>query len=200
MEHRISKALFLVGFAAATGNQAIAQESSISYDFIEVQVAKGEMLDEDFTGYGVEGSFSISDSFFVQGSYAMGETDDEFGFGFQSEEIGVRGFTAGLGYRMSLSSSTDLVTSINYVGSEAEFLDLSEDVNGYGIELGLRSMVLSNVELEGMIGYVDGSDLEGETAFDVNAKFFVTPGIALTLGYTDSDESKGVTAGLRFNF
>lgn len=202
MRKIFSKTTIVLGLAIsfAIPSYAQAQQTGISYDYVEVGVLKGEVLDEDFTGYGIMGSFSINDSFFAKGSYSSGESDDEFGSGFSRDNIEVTGFTFGVGYHTPLGSSTDFVAGVDYVNAEVEFANISEDANGYGVNLGLRSMVMSNLELEAQVIYTDGSDSDGEVSFSADAKFFITPRFALTVGYVDGDDSSGVAAGLRLNF
>ena len=191
----------LVAFFAAGGN-AYAQQSSISYDYVEAAVTKGEVLDEDFTGVGVAASFSITESFFMKGTYSVGESDDkyQFGFGSQADEIELSGFTFGVGFHAPLSNTTDFVTSLSYVNSEVEFGNVSDDANGYNADIGLRSMVMSNLELEAIIAYTDGSDVDGDVSFEASARFYITPAFAVSIGYSDGDDVSGISAGLRLNF
>lgn len=204
MKHIFNKALMCCGIAMVitAGNQAYAQQTTISYDYVEAAVTTGEVIDEDFMGFGVAASFSITESFFMKGSYSVGESDDkyQFGFGAAADEIEVSGFTFGVGYHAPLSTTTDFVTSLNYVNSEVEFANFSDDANGYSADIGLRSMVMSNLELEALLAYTDGSDADGDVSFEANARFYITPAIAVTLGYSDGDDISGVSAGLRLNF
>ncbi|HLT64237.1 MAG TPA: outer membrane beta-barrel protein [Pseudohongiella sp.] len=189
-----------VGFglvaAVSVCGAAQAQQASISYDYVEAGVTKGEILNEDFTGYGIGASFSINDYLFAQGSFSSGSSDDKF----LGDKIDLDGFSFGLGYHRSIGAKTDLVASANYINQEVDFLAFNEDANGYGLELGIRSLITSNAEFEAKVNYVDGSDFDGEFGFEANVKLLLTPKFAVTLGYADGDDTKGVTAGLRFNF
>lgn len=202
MKIDIKKAAIFSGMAAAiaAGTQAHAQQPEISYDYLEAAASKGELLDEDFTGYGVAGSFSITESVFMRGSYSNGTSDDEFRVGFMTDEIELSTFTFGLGYHLPISSSTDFVSNLSYISGEVDFGNADEDANGYIFDIGLRSMVMPNLELEGLVAYTDGSDSDGDVSFEANAKFFVTPAFALILGYSDGDDTSGLAAGIRLNF
>ena len=160
MKIDIKKAALFGGVAAAiaAGAQTHAQQPEISYDYLEASVLKGELLDEDFTGYGVVGSFSISESVFMRGSYSNGTSDDEFRVGFMTDEIELSTFSFGLGYHLPISSSTDFVSNLSYVNGEVDFGNADEDANGYSFDIGLRSMLMPNLELEGLVAYTDGSD------------------------------------------
>src|SRR5690606_14621279 len=130
-----------VGFglvaAVSVCGAAQAQQASISYDYVEAGVTKGEILNEDFTGYGIGVSFSINDYLFAQGSFSSGSSDDKF----LGDKIDLDGFSFGLGYHRSISAKTDLVASANYINQEVDFLAFNEDANGYGLELGIRSLI-----------------------------------------------------------
>lgn len=202
MKFTICKSALFCGTVAAfaLASQAQAQNTQISYDYLQASATQGEILDTDFTGYSAAASFSLSDSVFMSAAYTAGETDDKFGFGFRASTIEANGFDVGLGYHMPISSTTDLVTRLSYAKAEVEYAGFSEDANGYGIDLGIRSLVLSNLELEALAVYSDGSDMDGEVGLNINAKFFFTPAFALIVGYSDGDDTSGVSAGLRFNF
>lgn len=202
MKITICKSALLCGAVAAfaLASQAQAQNTQVSYDYLEISATQGEILDTDFTGYSATASFSLSDSVFMSASYSDGETDDKIGFGFGASKVEARGFDFGFGYHMPISSSTDFVTRLSYVRAEAEYAGFSDDANGYGVDLGVRSFVLPNLELEALAVYSDGSDMDGEVGLNINAKFFITPAFALIVGYSDGDDTNGVSAGLRFNF
>ena len=202
MKFTICKSALFCGTVAAfaLASQAQAQNTQISYDYLQASATQGEILDTDFTGYSAAASFSLSDSVFMSASYTDGETDDTVGFGFSRSKVKANGFNVGLGYHMPISSTTDFVTRLSYVRTEAEYLGFSDDANGYGVDLGVRSMVLSNLELEALAVYTDGNDVDSEVGLNINAKFFITPAFALIVGYTDGDDTSSVSAGLWFNF
>lgn len=180
---------------------AHAQQSGLSYDYIGVGITKGEILDQDFTGFGADASVSLNDVLFAKGSVSTGESDDEvFLPGFGADEAEVTGFTAGLGFHTPIGSNVDMVAGIEYVSTELEFGGASDDVNGFGLDFGVRALVSENFELQGAVNYVDGDDVDGEFGFDITGRFYLTPQFALTAGYFDGDETNGITAGLRFNF
>lgn len=198
MLRTMCKPILLCGATAmlAIGNHAYAQQPSLSYDYVEVGATKGEISNIDYTAYGLGGSFSLNNAIFMSADYANGTSDKKY-FG---SKIDIDAYSIGLGYHTAINSKTDFVTSLSYIKNEVDFARFNDNTNAYGIDVGVRSMVLPNVELAAIASYVDSSDADGEIGFNLNAKFFVSPVLAVTLGYTDGDDTSGVSAGLRLNF
>lgn len=192
-------ATFTCVFAGAAQAQQ-AGTSALSYDYLDLGYTEGEIFDEDYSSYGFNAAFSISPAFFLKGGYSTGESDRSFFIGNGSEPIEVDNYSLGLGYHTPLSSYTDLVAGVSYLGSEGEFAGFEEEGDGYGANLGIRTMLTNNVEVEGGINYVDGDDIDGEVGYDITARIYLTEQVSLNAGYAEIKEQSGVRAGVRLNF
>lgn len=202
----IKQLLLGTGIATLTcayAGSALAQQtgnSAFSYNYLDLGYTEGEIFDEDYSSYGARAAFSISSAFFLKGSYSTGESDRSYFTGTGSEPIEVDNYSLGLGYHTPLSSNTDLVAGVSYLGSEGEFAGFEEEGDGYGANLGVRTLLTDNFEIEGGINYVGGDDIDGEVGYDVTARLYLTDQVSLNAGYAEIKEQSGVRAGIRLNF
>ena len=80
-----------------------------------------------------------------------------------------------LGYRYAVNSSSDVYVAVSYEDVTFELSGndskLKSSENGYGVQVGVRSIVTDNIELSGSLGMVS-IDSESDTAYDLGANYF----------------------------
>lgn len=149
-------------------------------------------LDLDGDGFGFGGSFEVGDSAFIQAGYK--QTSFEFGFDFDQ-------ISAGVGYHVALSQSTDFFAVLSWVSAEASVSGGgSAKEDGYGATIGVRGMVTEKLELDGTISYVDLGDGADGTVFGAAAIYSFAEIFSLTLdaGFEEDAVSYGVGVRLYF--
>lgn len=191
--------LLAAGIALAFGAGSVqAQQSSLSYNFVDVLYHDGEVLGRDQEAVGARVSFALNESFFLKGSMIRGKTDHNVS---PAGKLRLRGYSAGVGYRVAINQSTDLVTGFEYVREDYRFPAVrSRDRKGFAADMGIRTMFTDNVEFQGGIVYRDARDFNGDLGFQLETRLHLSPMFAVTLGYQDVDEVDGLHAGLRFSF
>lgn len=193
-----TKMLLATGIALAIGAGSVhAQESSLSYNYLDVLYHDGEVRGLDQDAIGARASFALNDSFFLKGSMIRGETDHNVS---PAGKLRLRGYSAGLGYRVAINQSTDLVTGFEYVREDYRYPARSRDRKGFAADMGIRTMFTDNVEFQGGIVYRDARDFDGDLGFQLETRVHLSPMFAVTLGYQDIDEVDGLHAGLRLSF
>ena len=190
--------LLVCALASAALSTSYAEESELSYTFVGIAYQTGEIVDEDFGGFGIGGSAAINDSIFVLGQYSSLTSEDEFFYGFGTDGIEVTQFNFGVGFHTPIASNVDFVASLSYAYAEAKFAGLSEDGNGYIVSAGVRGKPTDVLEFGASINYADIED-EGETGFGVSARFFAAPQISLGLAYGSSDDVDTVSFDVRLD-
>ena len=158
---RSALTLVLIAFSASIG----AEELNYTYlqgNFGQVDVDEpGINVDGD--GYGIAGSFGLTENFHLFGEYQTAGLDFD---------VDLNLLEAGLGYNTAISDNLDVITRLEYLNVEVDARGIpSSDENGYGIGVGLRARVSSMIELHGGIDYIDLSDSDGETR--ANAGFLL---------------------------
>ena len=183
----------LLAVATAVSAPALADDA-LSYTYIEAAYLDTEIddgPDVDGDGYGIAGSFELTDALFLTASYA----DQDFDFGIDSNR-----WTAGLGAHTPLADNLDLVGEIGYVDAELEtgFGDVDDD--GYYAGVGLRARVAQHFELEGGLNYVDLDDSGDNTTVNLGGRYYLTDQFAIGAGIDFDDDVKTWQAGFRFEF
>ncbi|MES1928491.1 porin [Salinisphaera dokdonensis CL-ES53] len=149
----------------------------------------------DYDGYGVEGSVTITRHVFVNGKYDWLDVDgSSLEANRASVGVGLNDFFdyggaegTGIGYYGQVSYERLALDGING-GDEA-------DANGYGADAGLRWMATPRVEINPHIGWVDYGDVEDDVnlgdadgiRYGVRALGHVTDELALTASYSASE-------------
>ncbi|MEP7702371.1 porin family protein [Paraglaciecola sp. 25GB23A] len=183
MKKLVLVSALLLAFGPVQASESPRWDSvSISYQSVDVD---GDKL----TGFGLSGSKLLAENFFVVGSYGSASDDiDVFG---ANVELDFNTLSLGLGYRYAFSKSSDFFGVISYedVEVEATYEGNSESNgdNGYGLTVGVRSMLSEKIELSGSIQYVDIAD-ETETAFGVAALYNFTEQFSAGVGYSKADD------------
>lgn len=194
------KEKLLIGtFASIVACSAIAEESKLSYSYVGLAYQTGEVLDEDFSGFGIGGSAALNESIFLIGNYSSLSSDDEFDLGAGPDDIDVTQFSFGVGFHTPINESIDFVAAIAYADAEVETSGFSEDGNGYVVNAGVRGKPTDVLEFGASINYADIED-EGETGYSVSARYFVMPASSLGISYGSADDVDTVAFDFRFDF
>jgi hypothetical protein len=193
------KKISLVVLSLLAANTVFAQTSSLSYDYVEANLGTGDVFDEDFSFFGVGGSYSINENLFLTGSYSDGSTDDYIDFGFGASKVELSGYNIGLGFHTPVNQQIDFVAGISYLSSELEIFGLSEDGDGYGIDAGFRFKPTDRVELNIFANYVD-VESEGDSGYSAAAYYFLTPTFSVGLNYSDDGDTDTVAGSFRLHF
>ena len=174
---------------------------TISWDYAGVSYQQKDVLGEDFKGLGFTGSKLLGNSnFFVNGSLSFTSADDEF-FG-ETIDYDFNTISAGLGYRHSVSKTTDVFGVVSYEDAEIEVSyageSESESEDGHSFKVGLRSLVTDSFELSGSINYVTFE--ESETGFTLSAMYHINHIVSVNVGYDKLDDLKTTSLGAVFFF
>ena len=179
--------MVFAGSASAEGlNYTYLQASWGQVDFDD------SLLDVDGDGFGIAGSVAISENFHVFGEYQTADLDF-------SVDLNI--LEAGLGYNVPLSETVDFVARLGYVNIEAEAPGVpSADEDGYSAGVGLRGNLSNNVELDGGVDYVDGSDTDGETRVNAGFRYNFTENFSVGAKGTWWEDVNIYQLNARFSF
>ncbi|QPG07045.1 outer membrane beta-barrel protein [Salinimonas marina] len=196
------KRTFFAAVVAGLSMNAFAAQnfsSAPSWDYVEAGYQVADIDDAgDFepAGYALAASAAVGENFFLKAAY-RDLSEDKYGL-----EVELSQLTAGFGYRYSASKTTDLFGALTFERLDAEFsgggLSMEGDDDGFGIEAGVRSMVIDHLELSAAVKHVELE--EGDTGFEVGANFYITPNFAVGASYEARDDFDFVGADLRINF
>ncbi len=175
----------------------------ISYDYIQgtyssVTIDLGGS-DWDGDGYGVSGSFSMSDNIALSASY--GATNyDTLSDGFDSLGLDTTDLGIGIIAHTKISPTTDVYGGIALINSEVEFtgsvINGSGDDTGNALSVGVRSMVSDKFELNAAATRVDIFD-ETENSYSFGTQVYVNETLSIGMAYIIGDDVDTLAFNLR---
>jgi hypothetical protein len=176
------------------GASTVAMADGLNYTFGEVSYGRVDIDDADVDGdgFGIAGSFALTDEFHLFGGYQTADFD--FGIDFNQLNLGV-------GFNTPIADTIDVVASLSYVNLELDAGSFgSADDNGYAIGVGLRGMAGPQIELHGGIEYVDLSDSGSDTSFGAGVRFNINDmfSVGLAGNWTDDFSQYRLTGRLYF--
>lgn len=168
----------------------------------------------DYSGYGLKGSFLINQHLFIAAEYSRVEDTVRFSDGY--DEYRIRNQAIGLGVITPFAPNTTLDLA-GYFGNyqlkdtivDGNFIERFEDKYDYlKIEGTVRSMITPQVELYGRLGYeyLDESDIVDKSQFTqaVGLHYFFSPNISVLAEFSRGDFLGGTFTqgklGARFSF
>ena len=205
MKQKIQTGMLAAALALAGAMASAQAANGPRYTYIEGGYVYTELddpsefgVDLDGNGYFVAGSWAVTDVVHLFGGYSDSDLKADFGIG--SEEVDYTTLNLGVGLNWALNDRIDLVGRAAWVDLEAEFEGEKEDESGFGLSLGVRSMLTDSFEINAAVNYVNlGSDFD-ETSFALGLVYGVTEMLALTLGGEIGDEATAFNAGVRLYF
>lgn len=193
----MKKSIAIVGLLASAPLWAAEGLSynSVDLDWIASADVEAAGASDDGDGFGISGVFSFSDMLFVTGEYR------DVGY----DVIGdLTELSLGVGaHSNAYTGAIDLYGVLSYENLEA----LGGDEDGFGIEIGARTMLMDN--LDGFISYeyADLSDVDGGF-FNIGGSYALTPNWAAVVEYKTGDydvtggeiERDDLSLSARYNF
>lgn len=181
MKKAILASALLLAFSQASANEGP------KWDSLTVAYQDVDLVGIDVSGFSFSGSKLVNDNVFVFGNLSM-NSDTIGGIDFDLDTT-----TLGVGYRYGYSEQTDFFGTLSYEKLETEVsgrgISGGADGNGYGLTVGVRSMVTEKLELMGSVGYLDIED-DSEAEFTLGASYHFTKSFAIGLSYNKVDEIK----------
>jgi len=173
---------------------ASARAADFDYNYISLGYGQVDFDNPgvDGDGFGIDGSYAISDDFHVFAGYTAADLD----FGIDATTL-----SAGIGYNGALSEVVDLVARLSYEYVELDASGFgSVDDNGLGLGVGLRFAASDELELNAGINYIELSDSGNDTGFEAGGLYNLTDAFSLFINGDWSDDSSAYMVGGRFNF
>lgn len=184
----------IIGALMLSSTAALADRPSYSYiqaNYQEVDIDLGNN-DIDGDGFAVSGSVAINESWFAFAGYSSAE--------FESV-VDLTEFALGGGYHAPLSEKTDWVATASYLNAEIDAPGVnSMSESGFGMSLGVRSMLNPKLELAGSVSYADLGDGADGVSVGGSAWYTVTGNLALGLGFSAGDDTTSYGIGARLYF
>ena len=180
---KVSLGLALSFVLLLFSSQIYAQDSSrqgnIAYSNISFFAHGGEgVLDADFTGGTVRGSYAFSERFFFLADYSRQRTDDTITIGPVATKVTTQQGHLGLGFHTPVASNTDFVLTSQYAVAIVELPQQSVTTEGVLVNFGLRSRAIDRWELAVGGNYSSQLD-QGEVGYSLSGHYYLKPQVSL---------------------
>ena len=163
------------------------------YTYVEAGFVNSEIdvgpFDVDGDGFGLSGSFALSDSIHLIGSYS----DQDYDFGVSADTLKLGG-----GFNTSLNSDLDFVAQLAYYDVEVSSGFGNADDDGLGVGAGIRARPAPDLELDAGLTYVDLDD--SDTVINLGIRYYFSDTFALAGGLVDDDSGLSWSIGVRAEF
>lgn len=172
--------------------------AELDYSFVEGSYSQIDIDGlGDGDGFGFAGSYAMTESLNLFGSFESGEIDVDLGAPFGSVGVDIDRIKAGVGFHTPLSERVDLVASAAYLNVDLSVIDDS----GYEVGVGLRGMATPAIELLGGVSYADAGDIiDGETSFSAGFLYHFSDAFAVGVGGTFGDDMSSYALTGRLSF
>lgn len=168
------------------------------FNYFDLSYAKVKISDTSIrpAGWSFQGSFTLSDHFYLVGSYYMlNET-------FAGGDLDLNNFSAGLGAKYSLSPATSLYAELSFENAEASMGGIEEEIDGYGAAIGVRTVIHSKLQADLKYKYIDSDEdgVESSDSIRVAGYYYFYPEFAVGLSYEFGDETDVGMVTARYAF
>lgn len=173
------------------------------WDVVEAGYVQADLDADDSSpsGFGAAVLKSLGDNFYLTGRYR--DVSEEEKISNIRVDIELSQLSAGIGYKYAITNTTDIFAQVTFENLEAtasaQGQSDSNDENGFGAAVGVRSMVVEQLEVSAQIGYIDIDD-DSEAAFGASAYYYVTDDVALGATYELWDGVDFMGLNLRYAF
>jgi len=181
-------AVALVGLPGIS--QAEFNYTSVDFGYVDVDYDVGPVsIGGD--GFGVSGTYTVADAFFIGGSY------DDYGFdgGLDAEILEIGG-----GYFHPMNATLDFVATFSYLDTQLSSGGFNADDDGFGIGGGVRAAVSDGFEVEAMLDYVNFDKGDSDTGIELRGRYFFSDDFAVTAQIDVGKDIETFRLGIRAQF
>jgi len=176
---------------------AAAQTEEISYDFVEFSYASTEadIGDVDIDGKAVdfEASFEIRKNIHLAASLFRGEADDLP----DTDELTK---TFGIGAHFKPGDRWSPWGQIGFIDVDVDVQNVNASDDGFYASGGVRFVPARGYEIRAGAMYYELDEGADDTIVSVAGDISLTDVVALTLSYSEGDNSEALAVGFRFYF
>jgi opacity protein-like surface antigen len=186
IKHAVFAFLPCLGLALPVVSQA-ASEPRYTYGELGYINADYDDISEDGDGFAIGGSYALTKDIHVVADYSDIDLDN----GDAST------LSFGIGVNFPLRPGLDAVGRARYIDAEVDRPG-DNDESGFGLEAGVRTMINSQLELNGGVRYTDVFD--DNTSIAIGALYDVVPNFALGGEFEYSDDYTALVLKARLYF
>jgi hypothetical protein len=194
-----SAVLMTLAIAASTASFAQTKtETGLSYNQVGVgyvsvtSTVSGK--DYTFSGFGLGGSVLAGKNFLLSASTISANGD------VAGTQITISQTSIGVGARAGIAAQTDVYGKISYIDAKAAALGAAISDNGYGLTVGIKTLIAPSLEGSVFAGQSKLSKSDSSNAFGLGLDYSISPTMIVGGSYISGKDSRqfGVTLSYAF--
>lgn len=162
----------------------------VDFSYADVSIDVGP-FNVDGHGLTLGGSYAVSDSFFVGGSYENYDLD----FNVDADVMEVGG-----GYFYSFNEDLDFVATFSYVDTEVSSGGLSANDDGLAIGGGVRARLSDRFDVDAMAKITDFDKGDNDSGVELRGRYFFNDDLAVTAQIDLGKDIETMRIGIRKQF
>ena len=189
------KRTMLCGAAAALIALPGISRAEFNYTLVDVSYANVQIdvgpFNVDGDGLTVGGSYTVSDSFFVGGSYENYDLD----LNVDADVMEIGG-----GYFYTFNEDLDFVATFSYVDTEVSSGGLSANDDGLAIGGGVRARLSDRIDVDAMAKITDFDKGDSDSGVELRGRYFFNDDFAVTAQIDLGKDIETMRIGIRKQF
>ena len=151
----------------------------------------------DPLGFGLSGSYLVTDNIFVDGSYNR-LSDDAGGVDWDLTTLDLN-----IGYRYGVTKSTDVYASLGYlsfdVDTRSRFGSGGGNDDGYAVKIGTRSRLTDQFEVD-LYAYQERFDDYSDNKFGLSGHYYLNDEFAIGAAIETDGDNEQTSLSVRYMF
>lgn len=198
---QVAAALALALTATSVQAQEESQDLQPTFNYAYVGLNSMDFDGERINGLGIDVATEISPELFFEAQYLNGSK--EFS---DNSEIDLSGLYANLGYKVYNQAGTAVYVSAGLAYAKATisapyWADSSEDDTGWNAQVGVRSRLTKEFEVDANVRHYSMSDAGSDQEIAFSGRYHVNEEFSFVLGYTIAGDDVSYTrAGISWHF
>jgi hypothetical protein len=177
--------LILPGVSQAEFNYTTAE-----FNYVDVDADIGP-VNVDGDGFGIAGTYTVADSFYVGASYE----DYDFDYGVDGSVLEIGG-----GYFHTLQDDLDFIATFSYLEADASAGSQSADDDGFQIGGGIRARLADSVEVDALLELVDMNEGDSDTGIELRGRYYISDEFAVQAKASFGTNFDTISIGVRGEF
>ena len=193
----MNKKILIAGLLSVVSLGASAESPSFSFVEAGYTAQDNDLIDGDYTGYELEGSYQLSNNFYLAAKHVI-TTEDS---------LDLSTTTFGVGYHYFLTKSTAMYVQADYAAVILERANSGKfDEQGTQLGLGIKSMITDAIEIDVALKYLDAGEVDttfGEydkTYGLIGANYLLSDSVSIYADYEIEEDSNRYSMGFRYRF
>jgi hypothetical protein len=200
MKHSLKSAIAIaaLGLCATLSFGQTKTDTGLSYNQVGIgyvgvtTTVAGK--DYTFSGAGV-GATVLAGQNIIFGASSLSASGDVLG-----NNITISQTSIGIGARAKIAAQTDIYGRVSYIDSKAAALGTSITDNGYGVSVGVNTLISTGVQASVFAGQSKQTKSDASNSFGVGLDVNITPVIVLGGSYISAKDTRQLGLTLSYAF